>query len=257
MEHITQTSSAEVNGEQLADALFQSKLAAAQTIGDVRTDLNDLMTSLGSEGEIGERLGELKASVDEVSQGGAHDSIALQDDLGAGVLGQNLVGTKESEMSRDQLTPKHVTENTRHVLDTVLHEDSEKLGHAGQDPAARVNIIVDGKPVDSVVLFEGNVVTNVSNHLGQQREGLPEEVYQEGARLVDQLGADEVDAYLRKDGANQGKHLQEHVWSQNSGVTVDQMIAEGQAVGMSEDEIIAVAQKQGKFDQSLTPALAA
>jgi hypothetical protein len=262
MEYTTHTPQAEnIEGREMADALFDEKLQTAKTIGEVRTELDELMTTVQQpnqkQTETGARLEELKAAVDQVSDGGAHDSIKLQDDLGAGVLGQNMVGTRESEIRRDQIDPEHVTANTRHVMDTVLHEDSEDLGHAGQDAKARVNIIKDGKPVDSVVLFEGNVVTNVSNHLGEQREGLPEEVYQEGAKLVGELGAEEVDAYLRKGGAKQGEHLQELVWEKQGDVTLDQMVEEGQAVGMSDSEIVKAAEKQGKFDQSRAPRVLA
>lgn len=250
-----------LNGREIADHLYESELQSAKTIGDVRGKLDTLMQTVGANGDAGRRLTEIKTSVDHASEGGKHDDLQLKDDLGSGVLGMNKIGTRESVMRRDQFSPDQVVNTTRHTLDTVLHEHSEELGHAGQDSRAAATLTVidaSGQMRDSTTVIEGNVVANVSARLGGRREGLPQETYLEGADLVDGLGRETVDSYVRKGGANVGKHLQEEVWRQNTGIELDEMLAQGAAVGMTEDQVIRVAREQGKLPKdSLTPALAA
>lgn len=262
MERTPTTSSAEtpINGVELADSLYEQQLQHANTVGDVRSRIGTLMKEVGSEGEMGARLKEIQTAVDEATGKGAHDSVKLQDDLGGGVLGQNKVGTKESEMRVDQLSPEHVTANTRYTLDTVLHEDSEELGHAGQDPSAAATVeVIDaqGKHHDATTLFEGNVVENVSSKLGQRREGLPQETYLEGADLVQDIGRQKVDSYIRKGGANVGNHLQAEVWKTQPTLTLQQMMEQGQAVGMSSDQVLKAAQEQGRLPKGAELAMAA
>ncbi len=262
MERTPTTSLAEtsVDGMELVDTLYQAQLEEANTVGDVRASIGRLMQEVGTTGEAGTRLKELQASVDEATGNGSHDSVKLADDLGGGVLGQNKVGTKESEMRMDQLSPEHVTENTRYTLDTVLHEDSTELGHAGQDPTAQATVeVIDatGKHHDATTVFEGNVVENVSAELGQRREGLPQETYIEGADLVSDIGRETVDSYVRQGGANVGKHLQAEVWKTQPTLTLQAMMEQGQAVGMSADQIVKVAQEQGRLPKGAEKVLAA
>lgn len=252
MQNEAPTSSAleELGGAEIADTLYEHKLAEAKTIGDVRRDVKSLLSEVGSEGKVGARMKQISESVDQATESGAHDTVAVTDDLGAGVLGQNKLGSKESVLRRDQLNPDQIVENTRDTMDTVLHEDSESLGHAGQDPSALGTItVVDehGKMHGPTTILEGNVVSRVSSHVGKRREGLPQETYLEGADLVEKIGAGKVDSYVRKGGANVGKHLQEEIWRMQPSITLDQMRAQASAIGMSEETVKRIAQEQGKL----------
>jgi len=258
MERTPSTPSAEelpASGAEHADTLYRTHLETARTLGEVRADLDRILLHVGDDAAAHERVKEIEQAVDSVSEGGVHDGVQLDGDLGEGVLGTNNLGTRESHLRRDQLDPDAVIEDTRDKLDTVLHEDSEEDGHAGQDPRARVAIIgMDGKPREETVVFEGNVVANVSRRLGQRREGLPEETYLEGVRLVQDIGPETVDSYVRKDGANVGKPLQIEVWRKRPSITVQEMLEQGRAVGMSEREVLAAARVLGKFKGSLAEA---
>lgn len=249
-----------ISGRDQVDAFYQLELKEAKTIEDLRNRMEGIVTKVGTDGEMGERATELTRGLEEATQGD-HGSIKLEDDLGANVLGRNKLGTDDSEMRRDQLDPEAVTVNARYTLDTVLHENDTDLGHAGQDPSAASNLRVidaDGTELDAETIFEGNVVSNVSEELGQRREGLPEETYAEGADFVEEIGSDTVDEYVRQGGAHVGEHLQLEVWRANPGISLEQMWSQGMQVGMSHDEIIAAAEKLGKIHTaSAQPALAA
>lgn len=251
------------NGRDLADRWYQDELKTAKTVGEVRGRLGKLVGTVGSDGEAGKRMTEIKASVDKASDGGAHDNVELQDQVGGSdsVLGMNKLGTKNSLMRRDQLNPKQVVERTRYTADTLLHENSEEVGHAGQDAAAAATItIVDQDGLhDATTVFEGDVVEGVAGKLGQRRENLPQKTYIEGADAVARIGRDKVRSYTAKGGANVGKHLQTEVWRQNLGITFDEMLRQGTAVGMSEDQVYKAARELGKLPkESETPvALAA
>lgn len=238
-----------ITGDQLADRFYLRQLEGEATIGDIRSQLGALLHDVQHDEEATKRMGQIKKGVDEVAGGGSHDGVSLKDDLGANVLGQNRLGTKASVLRRDQMNPDDVINHTKYSIDTVLHENSEKLGHAGQDPAAAYTIAVvdeSGKFHGAVTGFEGNVVANVSAHLGEQREGLPEEVYQEGVDLVKTMGRETVDSYMRKGGANVGKHLQVEMWRTQPGITFERMLEQGAAVGMSEEQIVEAATELGK-----------
>jgi len=259
MERTPFTSSAELpsSGAEKADALYRTYLETAKTIGDVRKDLDRILDHVSQDAQAHERMKEIRDAVETVSEGGVHDHVALESDLGEGVLGQNKPGTQESVMRRDQMDPDAVVEHTRFTVDTVLHEDSEEEGHAGQDPNARVAVIgSDGKPHKEETVFEGNVVDKVSVRLGEEREGLPEETYLQGMRLVREIGSDTVDSYVRKGGANVGKPLQVEIWRKQPSITVQEMLSQGRAVGMSSDEVLAAARSLGK-KQNEMHALAA
>lgn len=258
MERITSTPSAPqiTNGTELADALYERELVTAKTVGDVRQQTAKLVTQLGTDGEAGQRMEEIHASVNTVAgDGGAHDGIKLEDDLGSGVLGMNRLGTNDSLMRRDQMDPVHIVDRTRYVLDTALHEHSQELGHAGQDPSAAATLEVideNGRHHDAMTVIEGNVVENVSGHIGQRREGLPQETYLEGADLVRDLGRDTVDSYVRQGGANVGNHLQVEVWRKGD-AQIDQMLEEGAAVGMTEAQVHKAAEKLGRMRRETAP----
>lgn len=242
----------ELGGAKIADTLYEHKLAEAKTIGDVRRDVQSLLSEVGSEGKIGERMQQISASIDQATESDGHDDVAIADDLGSGVLGQNKLGAKESVMRRDQLDPAHITTNTRNTMDTVLHENSEDVGHAGQDPNAVGTLsIIDarGKRHDPRTVIEGEVVSGVSHQLGRRRAGLPKQTYLEGADLVEEIGAERVRSYVRKGGANVGNHLQQEVWRKQPGISFDEMMAQGSAVGMSEDQIRKAAEEQGKLPE--------
>lgn len=252
MEKFNTTPSAEnqLSGRELADTLYQQQLQEADTIGEARGHIRNLLREVGTDGEAGQRMQEISRSVDKASEGGTHDNISLKDDLGGGVLGNNLVGTNDSNMRRDQLNPEQITTDTHDTMDTILHENSVELGHAGQDPNAISTIsVIDrtGKIHGSTTILEGNVVSKVSARLGQRREGLPQEVYLEGADLVEDIGSQTVDSYVRKGGANIGKHLQTEIWKTQAGITFDEMQAQGVAVGMSSEAIRKAAEAQGKL----------
>lgn len=238
-----------LSGKDLADTLYRQELETAATIGDVREKMDNLLNEVGTDGKAGERMSEIKDGLEEAT-GNGNDNVKLEQDLGSGVLGQNKVGTKESVMRMDQLDPEQVTAEARYTLDTVLHENSEALGHAGQDPSAAATVeVIDaaGKHHDAVTVFEGNVVENVASELGKRREGLPQETYLDGADLVKDLGRGTVDSYVRKGGANVGKHLQEEVWRQQGGkIDVETMLEQGAAVGMSREQVLRAAREQGK-----------
>ncbi len=242
----------ELGGAEIADTLYEHKLAEAKTVGDVRRDVHSLLSQVGSEGEIGERMKKISESVDQATESGAHDNIAVQDNLGSGVLGQNKLGSKESVLRRDQLNPDQITANTRDTLDTVLHEDSEVVGHAGQDPKAVGTLAVidaKGKFHGPTTVVEGDVVSGVSHQLGRRRAGLPRKTYLEGADLVEEIGAEKVRSYTRKGGANVGKNLQEEIWRMQPSITLDQMRAQASAIGMSEEAVQRIAEEQGKLPQ--------
>lgn len=237
------TSEAPTSWKDLADGIYNRELETAPTIGAARLNLQRLLEKYGEEHEIGQRLSDIDEGLGRVAEGG-NEGIRLKDDLGAGVLGQNRVGTKESDMRRDQLSAEQVVQHTREVVDTALHENSEEVGHAGQDSTARVDIIKDGKHVQSTVLFEGNVVTKVSRKLGGRREGLPQQTYGEGADLVQELGVDTVDKYMRKGREKVGEALQVEVWKKQKGnLTYEQLLEEGAQVGMSSEEVQRAAQE--------------
>ena len=264
MERIDTTAPAEIrSGKDVADTLYHSELKTAKTVGDVRRRLDALVATVGSDGEAGERMTQIKASVDKASDGGTHDSVKLEDQVAGSnsVLGMNKLGTKDSLMRRDQLGAKQVTERTRYTMDTVLHEDSEEVGHAGQDPKAIPTLTVideHGQLKDATTVVEGNVVANVSARLGARREGLPQQTYVEGADLVEKLGRERVDSYVRKGGANVGNHLQTEVWRQNQGIEIGEMLRQGAAVGMTQEQVLRAAREIGKLPQaSETPTVLA
>ncbi len=262
MERTPSTPSAEelpASGAEHADKLYRTYLQTARTLGEVRGDLDRILLHVGDDAAAHERVKEIEQAVDSVSEGGVHDNVALEGDLGADIVGRNELGTHQSAIRRDQLDPDTIVEETREVFDTVLHEDSEALGHAGQDPNARVAVIgKDGELHKEAVVIEGDVVTNVSRRLGQQRDGLPEKTYLEGARHVQDIGAETVSGYVRKGGANVGKPLQVEVWRQQPSITLQEMLEQGRAVGMSEREVLAAARALGKSTQHAAPqALAA
>lgn len=249
MEKFNATPSAE-NQKETADMLIERELADAKTIGDARRSMQELMQKVGTDGEVGERLQEVVRSVDKASEFGAHDNVQLEDDLGGGVLGQNKLGSKESVMRRDQLHPEQIVENTRYTMDTILHENSDELGHAGQDRNSLPTITVidkTGKMHDSTTILEGNVVANVSARLGERREGLPQETYIEGADLVEEIGRQTVDDYVRKGGAHVGEHLQTEVWKTQPSITFAEMQQQGAALGMTEEQVKNAAEEQGKL----------
>ncbi len=248
------TSSAleELGGAEIADTLYEHTLSEAKTIGDVRRDVRSLLGEVGSEGKIGKRMQQISASLDQATESGGHDDVEIADDLGSGVLGRNKLGVRESVLRRDQLHPAQITARTRETMDTVLHENSENLGHAGQDPNAVGTLAVidaKGKFHGPTTLIEGDVVSGVSKHLGGRRAGLPKQTYLEGADLVEEIGAERVRSYVRKGGANVGNHLQQEVWRKQPGISFDEMMAQGSAVGMSEDQIRRAAEEQGKLPE--------
>lgn len=250
MDTLTPTASAETmtTGEQLADQLYLVELQKAKTVGEVRGKMEDVMKGVQGSAEGEERVREIATSLDEATEGGAHDDIQLKDDLGGeGVIGRHTFDSGKAEVVKDQFTPDQVVDNTRKTLAVVIEENKPGVGHPGQDPAARVNVIKDGKKHEAETTFEGNVGVNIKEEHGIVREDAPEAVYKEGERLVEELGGDEVDSYIRKDGAHAGEHMQELVWERSRDVTFEQMMDEGREVGMSEEEIIAAAQRLDKI----------
>ncbi len=252
MENTPSTSSAleELGGAEIADSLYERKLKEAKTIGDVRSELHSLLSEVGSDGAIGERMQKIAESVDHATESGAHDNIAVADDLGPNVLGLNKMGSDESMLRRDQLGSDQIINHTDETKDTVLHENSPDVGHRGQDPNAVSTLAVideTGKMHSPTTVIEGDVVSGVSQHLGKRREGLPEKTYLEGADLVEKIGAGTVKSYVRKGGANVGNHLQTEIWRMQPSITLEQMRAQGAAVGMSEAQILEVAKEQGKM----------
>lgn len=231
----------------MADALYRRELETAATIGDIRSKMDALLHQV-ADAEARQRMAKIKKSLEKAT-GKGNGNVQLKNDLGSGVLGQNKVGTRESAMRRDQLDPKKITTQVRDTLDTVLHENSNRLGHAGQDPSAAATVqVIDEKSnlYDARTVFEGNVVANVSAELGARRAGLPQETYLEGADLVEGIGRDRVDSYVRKGGRNVGRHLQEEVWRMQTDLSVDDMLQQGAAVGMSQEQVLRAAREQGK-----------
>ncbi len=252
MERMHSTPSAETgSGKDLADTLYQSELKTAKTVGDVRQKLGALVDKVGSDGEAGKRMTEIRASVDKAAEGGAHDNVQLEDQVGGSdsVLGMNKLGTKESLMRRDQLNPEQVVQQTRFTADTLLHENSDEVGHAGQDAKAAATItIIDEEGVhDATTMFEGDVVEGVAGKLGQRREGLPAKTYIEGADAVSRIGRETVRSYTAKGGANVGNHLQTEVWRRNQGIEIGEMLRQGAAVGMTEAQVYKAARELGKL----------
>lgn len=249
MERTKFTSSADLqDGEKLVDSLYMQKLATAKTVDDVRSEMQEVMQVTGTDGDIGKRAQELSQGLDKSTAGG-HGGIQLKEDLGSGVLGQNKLGSNDSVVRKDQFTPEAITEKSRYTLDTVLHENDKEVGHAGQDPTAVATLAVidkNKKLHEAVTTIEGNVVSNVSEKIGQRREGLPKETYLEGADLVESIGNDKVDTYVRKGGANVGKFLQTEMWRMRPEIQFEEMKAEGAAVGMNEEQIRAAAKELGK-----------
>ncbi len=251
MHHTNVTPSAELSeytGAAYVDALYTHELQTSSTIGDLHERMRTIVTMIGTDGEMGERAQELSEGLLEATEGG-HGNIALQNDLGEGVLGQNRVGTHDSEMLRKLLSPEVIIVDARYTLDTVLHENDSTLGHAGQDPTAFSTVAVvtpEGEYHEPTTMIEGNVVVNVADHLGEIREGLPQETYLVGAGLVDELGADTVDSYLRKGGENVGNYMQVEFWERNPNLTLDQMLADGAAVGMPREKVMEHAERLRK-----------
>lgn len=260
MERTPDTSSApEIrNGKELADSLYRAELAAAQTVGQARSKLEALISKVGTDGEVGKRMTAIKTSVDTAAEGGEHDNVQLQDQVGgsATILGMNKLGTKDSLMRRDQLDPAQVVAQTRYTADTLLHENDDDVGHAGQDAAAADTItIVDEDGLhDATTVFEGDVVEGVAGKLGQRRENLPQQTYLEGADAVRKIGRDTVRSYTAKGGANVGKHLQTEVWRRNQGIEIGEMLEQGAAVGMTETQVLKAAKELGKLpEEQRTP----
>ncbi len=259
MERNESTSSAETmpQGAELADALYNEKLATAKTVGEVRRELDGLMQETGEDEEATTRMQELKISLDEATESGGHDNVKLEDDLGSGVLGRHTFATGEAEAVKEQFTPDQIVNNTRKTLALVVEENKPDIGHPSQDPTARVNVIIDDKQQSSTAAFEGNVGINIQHEYGIVRTDAPEQDYKEGERMVKKLGAEEVDSYIRKGGSHAGEHMQQLVWRKTPGITYERMLDEGRAVGMSDDEIVSAARNQGKLPEGIDKVLAA
>lgn len=257
MNTLTETSSAEhpeLRGAEFVDNLYTHELQTSSTIQDVHERMRTIVTMIGTDGEMGERAQELSDGLQEATDNG-NGNIRLEDDLGAGVLGQNTMGTKDSMMLRNQLSPEAITVDARYTLDTVLHENSS-IGHAGQDPSAWSTVAVvtpQGDFHEPTTMIEGNVVVNVSNHIGQQREGLPQETYLVGAGLVEELGAETVNSYIQKGKANVGNFIQVEFWERNPNLTLKQMFEDGEKVGMPPELVLEEAQRLGKVPSSSVP----
>lgn len=259
MERTPLTLSAETipQGAELADALYNEKLATAKTVGEIRSGLDDLMRETAADKESSARMQELKTSLDEATEGGGHDGVKLEEDLGSGVLGKHTFASGEAEVVKGQFTPDEIVDNMRKTLAVVVEENKADIGHPSQDPAARVNVIIDDEQKSPTTAFEGNVGINIQNEYGIVRTDVPEKGYKEGERMVKKLGAEEVDSYIRKDGAHAGEHMQKLVWGRTPGITYQRMQEEGRAVGMSDEEIVLAAKEQGKLPEGLEKVLAA
>lgn len=261
MHRTPDTSSAETmpQGAELADALYNEKLAIATTVGDIRRDLGGLMQKTVVDKEATARMQELKTSLDEATEQGDHDNVQLEEDLGSGVLGRHTFASGEAEAVKGQFTPDQIVDNTRKTLGLLVEENKPGIGHRTQDPTARVNVIVDGQQMSSTAAFEGNVGINIQKKYNIFRTDAPEQDYKGGERMVKKLGPKEVDSYIRLGGEHEGEHMQPLVWQKTPGITYERMLDEGRAVGMSDEEIVEAATELGKVSnmQSVTLSLSA
>lgn len=240
-----------LTGIECADDVFNQYLKTAQTLGDVRRGVAILMEEVSTDTAARSRIQNLQTSVEHITQG--HEDIRLEDDLGAGVLGVNeRVGTTQTAMRRDQMEAEGIAKDPDSTLDIALHERSKKLGHAGQDPNARLAVIDErGQYKGPEVGFEGNVVANVADFLGKKRADIPERKYGEGERLVRGIGVKVVDTYVHIGGANVGRPLQIELWRKQPDIPFQDMLAQGQRIGLSEQEVYTIAEELGRKDVRL------
>jgi hypothetical protein len=234
-----ETSSAETtpSSEELAGILYVDILEKADTIGELRTETHTLASAMTNP-EIAESLEYFSTSLDTITVSGQYDTVGIEE-LPQDVLGQNRLGQSEAVVAPEALGPAYITEETTQALNVVLHEASDEVGHAGQDPLAHASIIVDQSLVDSTVIYEGHVVTGVADETGEGHKNLPEDVYQEGADHVEKLGGhDAVGEYVTIGGAEQGNHLQLLVWENDPSATPKSMIQDAGQLGIPHDVVL-------------------
>lgn len=230
-----------LHGKEGADHEYDVELGTAQTLGEMQGKAAALLDGAGDDAEKKVRLTELKGNLDRVA--GGHGQVKLRDDLGAGVLGRNKLGTKDSEMVTGQVSAAQISANFRKALDTVIHEDEV---HANQDPNAKLAVVdAQGQFRDETTGFEANAVTIAEKHTGVARTDLPAKTYGEGRKLAHDIGVEVIDEHAR--GSKTGEFLQVEVWRGQTNLDIGRMLSEGAQVGMTQDQVIEVAKDLGKY----------
>ncbi len=230
-------------GKEAADAAYNEELQKAKTLSDLQGSvMADVKSVVEGDKEAEARAKEIESAVGEVAAG--HGSMKIDHALsGTAVQGYNKGFSHDTAISSDPLTAEAVVQDTKTAKIVAEHEDSEKDGHAGQIKNVGTLIDVDGEEIAPELLYEGNVEQRTEQAYGE-REGQPEKVYGEGQQLVEQIGADDVNSYLRKSGANSAND----VWMQakileQSSLDPDQMTAKLNRVGYSEKEVDDIVQR--------------
>lgn len=244
----------ETSSAELASILYVQILQNADTIGELRTETHTLASAI-TRPEIAESLEHFSTSLNTITVGGQYDAVGIKE-LPSNVLGQNMLGKNEAVVAPEVLDPAYISKETTQALNVVLHEASDDVGHAGQDPSAHAEIIVDGSLVDSTVIYEGHVVAGVAEKTGEGHKGLPEDVYQEGEVHVKNLGGHEaVGEYVTIGGAKQGEHLQTLVWDQDPSATPRSMIRDAEKLGIPNEVVLrAITKKFPEFAEVLALA---
>lgn len=208
----------DLEGGERANALFRTEvMEVSMTLGETKSRMTNLMKEVNGDEEAEVRVQELMVGMNFIAVG--HDNVKLED-MEHHIGGVNYaVGTNDTAVNQKQYTAEAiVTANTRNKLrGVVLHENDSNVGHAGQ--IAGIDTLVDarGSLIDARMQYEGNVEYQVAQVVGD-RDDRPNDVYGEGLSFVTNVGAQEVNQYIRKDGAHAGDSvwMQTHIMRQSS-----------------------------------------
>lgn len=198
-----------LEGREKANEIFEKQLAASKTLGELQSNVSaQARDVLQEDPEAEQQMRKIETGVDTVAQGHGHTKIDASLE-GSAVLGYNNGLSHNTAVSSVLLHAEQIANDTDHAHEVVEHEDSEKVGHAGQ---VEVQDLVgkDGDTVEATVVLEGNVEQQVADSGFGRRDDQPQAVYGEGDAFVRDIGAEDVNAYARKGGAHAG----DRVWMQ-------------------------------------------
>lgn len=175
----------ELEGAERADALIDAHINQTGTVGEVRTEVQHVLTIVEGDVEAEERVGQYENTLGAVDAGHGHVQL---EQMSGGLQGVNQVGTHNSKANTDLFTARNLIEHTE-VTDEVLdHEDDPDTGHAGQIAGRDGLVTRDGDIVEGEELYEGENESTLSvdkrGSAQAARANQPAETYGSGQQKV-------------------------------------------------------------------------
>ena len=172
-------------GKEQADQLLHEHINQSGTVGQVRSQVQQVLSEVQGDDEAEQRVQEYSSAFDKAASG--HETVTLEK-MSGGKQGENQVGTHNSKANTDLFEAEHLIEDTEVTEEVLDHEDEEPTGHAGQIQGREGLVADNGEVVQGSELYEGEVESQqAKKHRGNAsaaREGQPADVYGSGQQKV-------------------------------------------------------------------------